>query len=54
LENLTQLEWLNLSHNRLTGAGLQYLSGMSKLRHLDLSHNQVADNGLQLILQRTI
>jgi hypothetical protein len=47
LEELTQLEWLELSNAKVTDAGLKHLKGLTRLRRLDLDNTRVTGSGLE-------
>jgi beta-lactamase regulating signal transducer with metallopeptidase domain/Leucine-rich repeat (LRR) protein len=46
LQSMTQLEWLSLNSNEITGSGLKNLTGLTELRHLGISGTKIVDGDL--------
>jgi beta-lactamase regulating signal transducer with metallopeptidase domain/Leucine-rich repeat (LRR) protein len=46
LQSMSQLEWLSLNSNEITGSGLKNLTGLTELRHLGISGTKIVDGDL--------
>jgi hypothetical protein len=45
LEELTDIQWLNISSNKVSDSGMKYLAGLTELRILELWLCPITDNG---------